>query len=258
MSIKVLLSAALACALVMSTLGAGEPQKPKSDIPADAAVDAGSSRAWALMTCSVPFTRDNFRNDLLAGSELKENNVATLRTLLEKKYGITKQKDITKLVADIAKDKQRAPEVELFKTLRESKLTKEQIESLPKDSTRDTMLFALPYVKRMEKEKEGLLAYDYGRCIAVCRFGYGAGYLTEVEAWRLIEPLAKKLQKAYASWEELGEIYAIGVDVFDHGEAEKTWEAWKKLKDDEKSPWKTVAWDLKLVALDKPEPAPKK
>ncbi len=258
MSIKILLLAPLAAALVMWTMDAGDPPHPKGDVPADVAVEPGTSRAWALMTCSVPFARDNCRHDLLAGMELKDSNVSAMRVLLEKNHGITKPKDITKLVADISKDKQKAPEVEIFKKLRESKLTKEQIESFPKSEARDSMVYALPYVKRMEKEKDGLLAYDYVRCIIICRLGYGAGYLTEVEAWNLIEPLAKKLQKAYASWEALGEIYAIGADVFDHKTADKTWEAWKKLKDDEKSPWKTVEWARPLASLAKAEPAPKK
>jgi hypothetical protein len=246
----------LAVAVLLA--GSGDPPKAKVDVPADVHVDAGTSRAWALMTCSVPFARDNFRHDLLAGAEMKEGNVLTLRKLLEEKYQVKRRIDLVDLIEARMKDGLRAQEVSLFKGVRDSKVTEADLDALPKSPDVERVRVLLEHAKRMEHEKDGLMAYDYVRAIVLCRFGYGAGYFTEAETWKRIEPIAKKLQKAYPSWEALGEIYAIGEDVFDNHLADKTWETWKKLKDDEKSPWKTVEWALPLASLAKPEPAPKK
>jgi hypothetical protein len=55
-----------------------------------------------------------------------------------------------------------------------------------------------------------ILAWDLGRNISLCRWGYDTGFLTEDEAWEKIMYYAKKIQLFYNSWEEYGYDYYMG------------------------------------------------
>ena len=55
-----------------------------------------------------------------------------------------------------------------------------------------------------------ILAWDLGRNIALCRWGYDAGFFTEEEAWEKIMYYAKLIQPLYCSWEEYGYDYYMG------------------------------------------------
>jgi hypothetical protein len=55
-----------------------------------------------------------------------------------------------------------------------------------------------------------ILAWDLGRNISLCRWGYNVGFLTEEEAWEKIMYYAKKIQLFYNSWEEYGYDYYMG------------------------------------------------
>jgi hypothetical protein len=257
--IRMLLMVGCLCMLELGSLERGDPPKPKVEVPADVSVDPGTSRAWALMACSVPFGRDGFKNDLLAGSAMNEHNVEALREYLKLKYGITRRIELVNVLDKLVAEGRRAIANSLFKQIRETKLTEADIEGMKDVEGREELRTLIKYGKRMASEKEGLLAYDYVRYEMLCRIGYGAGYFTEAEAWKRIDPVAKKLQTSYSSWEELGEIYCIGEEFSVPKLGEKTWESWKQLKADEKGPWSTVDWKLTLVSPEKPEkPAAKK
>ena len=53
-------------------------------------------------------------------------------------------------------------------------------------------------------------AWDLGRNISLCRWGYSSGYLTEDEAWEKIFHYARIIQSIYNSWEEYGNDYMMG------------------------------------------------
>jgi hypothetical protein len=55
-----------------------------------------------------------------------------------------------------------------------------------------------------------ILAWDLGRNIALCRWGYDTGFLTEEEAWEKIMYYARKIQSLYNSWAEYGLDYYFG------------------------------------------------
>lgn len=109
------------------------------------------------------------------------------------------------------------------------------------------------HAPRVLNSKGGLTAWDHARFVALCRWGFAAGYLTEAEAWKKIEPIARDLQKVYGSFEELGEFYCIGRECWRPGKNATTEAALEKLKTDASSPFRTTPWKLKLVKLDKPE-----
>jgi hypothetical protein len=98
--------------------------------------------------------------------------------------------------------------------------------------------------------KDGhLLAWDYGRLINVCRFCYTAGYLSEGLTWERISVAARRLQKSYTSWEELGEQYGLGWQYWKKGQAlqPRQLKAQQWLLTDPNSPWIQLSWQTTLV-----------
>jgi len=55
-----------------------------------------------------------------------------------------------------------------------------------------------------------ITAWDYGRYISLCRWGYVSGYISEQEAWEHIMPVARFLQASYSSWDEYADDYLRG------------------------------------------------
>jgi hypothetical protein len=62
-----------------------------------------------------------------------------------------------------------------------------------------------------------LMAWDLGRNISLCRWGYSVGFLEEEEAWEKIMYYAKKIQLFYNSWKEYGTDYFMGRLFFGSG-----------------------------------------
>ena len=107
--------------------------------------------------------------------------------------------------------------------------------------------------KRVLALKGGVAAWDHARAVALCRWGYAAGLLSEDDVWKRIEPIAKELQTLYASWEEMNDAFLIGREAWHPGENAETLAAYDKLVKSEKSPFKTTPWNTKLGKFDKPE-----
>lgn len=53
-------------------------------------------------------------------------------------------------------------------------------------------------------------AWDYGRYVNLCTWGYRAGYLSESEAWDRLIPMARLIQSRYHSWAEFAAEYVRG------------------------------------------------
>jgi hypothetical protein len=93
-------------------------------------------------------------------------------------------------------------------------------------------------------------AWDYDRYVALCGWGYLAGYLSEDEAWQRIMPVARLLQKTFSSWEDLGRNHIVGREFWSWEQTQDrgslTLQSYKKLLTDPSSPWVKLKWDLDL------------
>lgn len=69
-----------------------------------------------------------------------------------------------------------------------------------------------PYTKELWEKwhKTGIRGWDLGRCAALCRWGYTAGYVTYAEAIDLLEPAVRELQERFESWDQLYENFLEG------------------------------------------------
>jgi hypothetical protein len=97
---------------------------------------------------------------------------------------------------------------------------------------------------------KSIAAWDYDRYVALCGWGYLAGYLTEDETWQRIMPVARLLQKAFSSWEDLGRNHIVGREFWSWEQTQDrgslTLQSYKKLLTEPSSPWVILKWDLDL------------
>ena len=104
---------------------------------------------------------------------------------------------------------------------------------------------------------KGILAWDLVRYIALCRWGYLAGYLTETEAWDHIMPAARRLQLAFDSWRDLQSNFLIGREYWSLQETQSKGARFQAIYErftrDPNSPWNTNPWTMDLKA---PAPLP--
>ncbi len=76
-------------------------------------------------------------------------------------------------------------------------------------------------VNTCRQKHSSILAWDLCRLVSVARFGAGAGYLTEAEAWRWIRAAAWKLRLTYDSWQEMSDNYLVGREFSGFSDTEK-------------------------------------
>lgn len=93
-----------------------------------------------------------------------------------------------------------------------------------------------------------IAAWDYGRYVALCRWGYSLGYLSEDEAWRRIMPIARLARDTYSSWQEYADSYVAGRTYWSPGmrDAQHVAGIRARLLADPASPWVQLPWDLDL------------
>ena len=206
------------------------------------------------------FERNGKRHDLLAGDPVAEVAAAQARKSLSDDWDIKNKSALLQRLQKLERDGHRKEFAEVFKLIEQ--LPDEAIEkpnSLVTEHRRRQLAVFRKHAPRVKSLKAGFLGWDYAHYVALCRWGYAAAYLSEQDPWKRMDKVVPALQKAYASWEELGEVFCIGRErsnpVGDHAE---TWKAFEKLRSDEASPWKTTSWDLKLTPLDKPPKPPAK
>lgn len=88
---------------------------------------------------------------------------------------------------------------DFYKTIKELDLS---------DSEYDNLLAVHEIGK--QREPINMIAYDYGRVIMLCEYGYLSGYLTLDESIDMAIAVGKKLQVCFSSWEESNESYLVG------------------------------------------------
>lgn len=243
--------------LVTPAVQEAQPTQEELDF---AVIPPGTSRAWALLVSSVLFERNGEQHDILAGAPSSKELQANVKKFLEDDWDIKTTDHVLQQLEWLEHGGHTA---DFEKTFREyGRLNEKELDTklsrFEDEDDRAVIKARWKHAARAAKFKGGLKGWDQARYIAVCRWAFAAGYLTSDEAWKRMDKVLKEVQKSYTSWEELGEVYCIGYECWRGKPSEATVEAFEKLKTDEKSPWKTTPWKLKLTALDKPaKPKPK-
>jgi hypothetical protein len=203
----------------------------------------------------VVFERNGLAHDWLGGGKPTPEAAADAKSTLEKSWDI---ETTDHLLQQLEWLEHGGHVADFEKSFREvGKLSEKDLDAkaarFDDADDRAVLKARWRHAARVAKFKGGLAGWDLSRYVALCRWGYAAGYLTQEEAWKRMDKVVKDLQKAYTSWEELGEAYCIGYECWKGASNEATVKAFDKLKSAADSPWRSTPWKLKLVSLEKPE-----
>jgi hypothetical protein len=172
----------------------------------DARAEALSrQRAWALAAAAVLAERNGALHDRLAGSYLTARDADEARRVLREWWGVTDRASLVKSLEWLQKSGHRERFAREGQQL--AALTPAGRQALAGQRHWDLELNQKLGVVEMHYErlgKKSLIGWDLSRYIALCRWGYAAGYLTEADAWARIIPTARIIRHTFTSWRELG------------------------------------------------------
>jgi hypothetical protein len=207
-------------------------------------------KSWALATSAILFQRNSDSHDLLAGGPRTDQKASRARELLGD-WGINSRADLLATLRWIERGGHRASFAELGATV---------------DRLNPTLLaWVAPWVLPSELGHQvaviqrhhralgdkGILAWDYSRYVALCRWGFASSFLSEDEAWQSIMPAARLLQRHFTSWSDLGQNYLIGREFWSLSQTRKSGDLYRAtyqtLISYSGSPWNKLPWELELT-----------
>ncbi|MEW6536139.1 MAG: DUF1266 domain-containing protein [Candidatus Auribacterota bacterium] len=209
-------------------------------------------KAWSLATTALLSEVNWEEHTTLAGEEQSSDDILKQKEDLQEWWGIYNRSDLLDTLSYLEyyghsrKYDEIAANISTSETILKG-ITLQQVDNDIQEAEN-----RLSVVKQYYKElgDKRLTAWDYCRYIHLCRKGYLIGYLRESEAWGKIMPIARKLQKTYTSWKELGKHYLIGRQFWSYEYTQKKGiqfqGAYVDLLTDPQSPWTTIPWDLDL------------
>jgi hypothetical protein len=210
-------------------------------------------RAWAVATTAVIASRNGERLDMLAPGARNDSSMAETRRILHDWWSIDHRADLLRVLDDLDRKGHRAEFQRVGSSL--LAMTEEQFQkALLAARNRPEVVRRMKLTRRHYQRygRNGLVGWDYGRYIMLCRWGYLVGFLTEDEAWRRIMPAARAIQGAFRSWAELGEDYLAGREFWSPEEMDRTGQIYRnieaRLVQDPESAWNRLPWRTELGA----------
>jgi hypothetical protein len=260
---KTLLKIFLVCLLCLSPtylLGCKQkPQSQQSDANSDK-TEASSkpaveeiltgSKAWAAGCSAILMERNHEQLDFLATRQINSVNVGKAKELLDTWWGIKSKKDLFESLTWLETGGNRSQFDQTVLIV--MPLNEEQFKTFAAKTRDNNNLQKIKIARKYGKAlgKKSILGWDYCRYIALCRWGYTSGYISEEEAWAKIMPVARVLQKNFDSWEDLACNFLIGRQFWSYQETRKSGadieDATQRLLDMPSSPWNKYPWDLNL------------
>lgn len=208
-------------------------------------------KAWALATAAVLTERNRRRHDILGELEPTEQNIEIQKQSLIEWWGVQSRDDLLNTLKWIEEGGHRQDFEKLGGVI--SPLDDEQyLALLVKTRQNEEALHQIVIVRKYYQYlgAKGLLGWDYSRYVSLCRWGYLVGYLTEEEAWSGIMPVARKLQRTFDSWKDLGENYLIGREFWSSNQSRRNGQLYRdtyqKLLYEPQSPWNHLSWNTPL------------
>ena len=207
-------------------------------------------KMWALGCAGVLNERNHGRHDSLNPGDINEKNIKSWKRTLDQ-WDVKTRSDLLENLNWITTGGHRKDFA--IRGIYVQRLSEDQFNALKKKQSdfpeeQNRMLIAKTYYPSLGKK--GLLGWDYSRYICLCRWGYSVGLISEEEAWERIIPVARMLQKAFDSWEDLGRNYLIGRNFWSYQKTQENGQlyvdAFQRLLDMQSSPWNQYSWNMDL------------
>jgi Protein of unknown function (DUF1266) len=211
-------------------------------------------RAWALSTTAIIFEFNRNRLDMLAGTAITPDGEANGQRLLSDGWGINNRDELLKMLTWLQYQGNRT-EFDQF-GIRVDALNEKQFLTLETAAQINPQVLNKLEITRKNHRAlgaKGILGWDLVRYIAVCRWGYLAGYLSETEAWDHIMHAALRLQQTFDSWRDLQSNFLLGREYWSLRETQLKGARFRAIYEDflqdPSSPWNTNPWamDLKVA-----------
>jgi hypothetical protein len=235
------------------------PSCGKTDGPHPPVLETGGAFAsptqdqklWALATCGILTESNQERHDLLGGCERTPDEIRAWQNGLAKWWGVTNREDLLKSLKWIEGGGHRREFDQMARDL--SAVTSARLTSIRAQfATNPSISNKIEVVLKYKDDfgRKGIAAWDFDRYVALCGWGYIAGYLTEEEAWQRIMPAARLLQKTFDSWKDLGMSHVVGREFWSWKHTQErgdlTRQHYERLLTTPSSPWVRLRWDTDL------------
>jgi hypothetical protein len=169
------------------------------------------ARRWAIALTGIMTELNNDSHDSLNSDVMNGVNKRKYLELLRRDWGVTTREELLETLTVMELNGHASSLAFVKKIINENKdfafnaiFNQFQLSSRQYNYLKFTVANWGHYYNR------SILAWDLGRNIALCRWGYDTGFLTEEEAWEKIMYYARKIQSLYGSWAEYGLDYYFG------------------------------------------------
>jgi hypothetical protein len=211
----------------------------------------GTPHAWALATTAIMFEFNKTSSNLLGGAATIPENVQWGKELLSEWWGVSSRDQLLEMLEWLRFEGHRAAFEQLggqVDAMNEKEFKAAEAALLEDPEQLHSVQIVRQYHHTLGQP--GILAWDLIRYIALCRWGYLAGYLSQTEAWDHIMPAARRLQETFGSWEALQNDYLVGREYWSLEQTQKNGERYRSILarfiQDPNSPWNMNPWSMDL------------
>jgi hypothetical protein len=211
----------------------------------------GSPHAWALATTAIMFEYNKTSSTLLGGAVTIPENVQGGKELLSEWWRVSSRDQLLEMLEWLQFEGHRAAFEQLGRQV--DAMSEKEFKAAEAALLEDPeQLYRAQIVRQYHHTlgQPGILAWDLIRYIALCRWGYLAGYLSQTEAWDHIMPAALRLQEAFGSWEDLQKDYLIGREFWSRQQTQRSGARFQEIFEhsihDPSSPWNVNPWTMNL------------
>jgi hypothetical protein len=221
------------------------------------------AQMWAISLTGIMTEINNSNRNSLNVSKMDAAGRNTWLEVLRRDWGITTRKELLDTLDSMENGGHAASLQEIQKIINEISGVRSQFERairLMKYRWDKTKINRSNYVTTNwdKYQNRTIKAWDLGRNISLCRWGYNVGFITEDEAWERIFRYARQIQSLYNSWEEYGYDYFMGRVFWASGFGEEeeylagTEIVYRQLLN---SYWKWIDWRISLNQRETTLPA---
>jgi hypothetical protein len=215
---------------------------------------------WAISLTGIMTERNGSNRSTLNADEINEGNINKWLDVLKRDWEINNREELLNTL-ETMENSGHASALKYIKQIIEETMNQQEqsfsifdIYNKYRLSQRYYNYLKFIFINWNIFNDQTILAWDLGRNISLCRWGYEVGFLTEEEAWEKIMYYAGKIQSLYNSWDEYGYDYYIGRVFWGSGFGEdinyltQTDSIYKKLI---AGYWSHIDWYTDLNASDK-------
>jgi tetratricopeptide (TPR) repeat protein len=210
------------------------------------------AQQWAIACSSQLSATNGFGLHSLSGQALTEENKLAAAESMEEGWRITSRADLLTQLHYLNSEGGHDSLWQSYLRIKRGELRPEKVDHVARDVLRGDFKERMAVVDQYGDAlgDRGLGAWDLCRYIYLVRRGYLLGLVSEKEAYRLMLPIAIKIQQKYSSWEQMNEEYLIGRKFWSYKEwkegIDKSNRITKLLLTQKTSPWVTLPWKTKL------------